>query len=104
MATSGFTPRAASSMAVAANSGVASVALAKAADKLVAATNMRRRGVHSDVGSGSSGNASSAPLVAEVVRIEEQWNGVQLLHLAPFHLSRRLNGLVAGSAAYFLFN
>ena len=46
----------------------------------------------------------SQTLVAEVVRIEERWNGVQLLQFAPFHWSRRLNGLVAGGVTYLLFN
>ena len=50
---------------------------------------------------GSVANTSqSQSLVAEVVRIEEQWNGVQLLHLSPFHWSRRLNGMMMGSAMY----
>lgn len=100
LATSGFTPRAASAVAVAAtaHSGPASVALVKAASEIVAAT----KRLHSNAG--HSPNGAAVPLVAEVVRIEEQWNGVQLLHFAPFHWSRRLNGLVAGSAAYFFFN
>ena len=90
LATSGITPRAASSVAI--HSGPASVALAKAASKWLPG------GQHSD----AVNNAHSLT-VAEVVRIEEQWNGVQLLNFAPFHWSRRLNGLVAGSAAYFFF-
>ena len=51
----------------------------------------------------SAGNSSNQTLVAEVVRIEERWNGVELLKFAPFHWSRRLNGLVAGGLAFLLF-
>ena len=98
LATSGLT-KSASSVAIAANSGLVSVALAKAASKFAAVTAAKQH---------STGRydllAHSAPLVAEVVRIEEQWRGVQLLHLAPFYWSRRLNGFVAGSAAYFFFH
>lgn len=99
MATSGFTPRAAviTASATAQYSAPATVALAKAASKIFAGT----RG-SSCSGSGFNMNGS-APLVAEVIRIEEQWNGVQLLRFTPFHWSRRLNGLVAGSAAFFFF-
>jgi len=97
LATSGLT-KSASSVAIAANSGLVSVALAKAASKFAAVTAAKQH---------STGrydlSAHLAPLVAEVVRIEEQWRGVQLLHLSPFHWSRRLNGFVAGSAAYFSF-
>jgi hypothetical protein len=39
----------------------------------------------------------STPLVAEVVGIEEQWNGMGLLDYVPFRWSRRLNSLVVGS-------
>ena len=100
LATSGFTHRAAVSTVAAATaqySVPATVALAKAASKIFAGT----RG-SSCSGSGFNMNGS-APLVAEVIRIEEQWNGVQLLRFTPFHWSRRLNGLVAGSAAFFFF-
>ena len=90
LATSGITPRAASSVAI--HSGPASVALAKAASKWLPGPR------YSD----TANNAHSLT-VAEVVRIEERWNGVQLLNFAPFHWSRRLNGLVAGSAAYLFF-
>ena len=43
----------------------------------------------------------STPLVAEVVGIEERWNGVGLLDYVPFRWSRRLNGLVVGFIARF---
>jgi hypothetical protein len=38
--------------------------------------------------------------VAEIVRIEECWNEVELIQ--PFHLSRRINGVILGSLAYLL--
>ncbi|KAL7482535.1 hypothetical protein ACHAW6_008215 [Cyclotella cf. meneghiniana] len=38
--------------------------------------------------------------VAEVVKIEECWNEVELLSLKPFHWSRRINGLFLGSLTY----
>ena len=108
LATSGFTPRAANTVAVAAtaHSGLKAVALAKAADKVIMATT---RGLETNnyapvSASGVVSNSSQAtvfPVVAEVVKIEELWNGVQLLHVAPVHWSRRLNGMVASSAAYF---
>ena len=43
----------------------------------------------------------SSPLVAEVVGIEERWNGVRLIEYAPFRWSRRLNGLLVTFACYF---
>lgn len=115
LATSGFTPRAASTVAVAATNH--SGALSKAASKIVArATNNSKGGgiQNSDNNARGGQNAPQIitsptpqpPLfgVAEVVRIEERWRGVQLLQFAPWHLSRRLNGLVVGSISYFLFN
>ena len=42
-------------------------------------------------------------LVAEVVRIEEMWRGVPLIHFFPFHCSRRLNGAMMGLASV-IFN
>lgn len=101
LATSGFTPRAASTVAAATSSGAVALALSEAASKIAGVTAQRRT---SEKGLVPSSPGASCPLVAEVVRIEEQWNGVQLLGLAPFHWSRRLNGLAAGSVAYFLFN
>ena len=38
--------------------------------------------------------------VAEVVKIEECWNEVELLSSKPFHWSRRINGLLVGSLTY----
>jgi hypothetical protein len=45
-------------------------------------------------------NIRDPRFVAEIVRIEECWNEVELIQ--PFHLSRRINGLVLGSLAYLL--
>jgi len=99
LATSGVVRRS-TIQSLAAVGGPISVALAKAKSKIVeAATNKSK---HTDTG-GYNLQPSSPPLVAEVIRIEERWNGVDLLKFAPFHLSRRLNGLVASSAAYFFF-
>jgi hypothetical protein len=108
LATSGFTPRAANTVAVAAtaHSGLAAVALAKAADKVIMATTRgsetsNHAPVASSRGVSNLPQTTIPPVVAEVVKIEELWNGVQLLHVAPVHWSRRLNGLIASSAAYF---
>lgn len=40
--------------------------------------------------------------IAEVIKIEECWNEVKLVQ--PFHLSRRINGLLMGSVTYLLFD
>ncbi|KAL7442905.1 hypothetical protein ACHAXH_009019 [Discostella pseudostelligera] len=105
LATSGFTPRAANTVAVSATaySGLTAEALAKAADKLIMATTRGLETKSQVPSSGVSNNPSQAtsPVVAEVVRIEELWNEVQLLQFAPVHWSRRLNGMVASNAAYF---
>jgi len=86
---------------LAAVGGPISIALAKAKSKIVeVATNNRK---HTDAGGYNLQPSPQPPLVAEVIRIEERWNGVDLLKFAPFHWSRRLNGLVASSAAYFFF-
>lgn len=45
-------------------------------------------------------NKNNLPLVVEIVRMEELWNGLPLIDVAPFHWSRRLNGLVIGCFAY----
>jgi len=99
------TPTAVTSTVAAATIHAAGV-LAKAASKIVVAatTTATTRGQHSDNGAGYRPQGATAPLVAEVVRIEERWNGVQLLHFAPFHWSRRLNGLCLGSVAFLLFH
>lgn len=102
LATSAFTPRVAHTVAVAAtaHSRLVAVALAKAPNKMsMATTELEMSGQH--LVAGHSPQASSSPVVAEVVRIEELWNGVSLLRFAPVHWSRRLNGLVVSSAAYF---
>lgn len=39
--------------------------------------------------------------IAEITKIEECWNEVELIH--PFYLSRRINGLLLGSVIYLLF-
>eukprot|EP00956_Cyclotella_meneghiniana_P016047 scaffold25111_cov80-Cyclotella_meneghiniana.AAC.1 len=39
-------------------------------------------------------------VVAEIIRIEECWNEVELIQ--PFHLSRRINGLLLGSLTYLI--
>jgi len=105
LATSGFTPRAANTVAVAAtaHSGLAAVALAKAADKVIMATTrgLETKGQVPSTGVSNNSSQATLPVVAEVVRIEELWNGVHLLQFAPVHWSRRLNGMVASSAAYF---
>ena len=101
LATSGVVRRS-TIQSLAAVGGPISVALAKAKSKIVeAATSNNRK--HTDTGGYNLQPSSSPPLVAEVIRIEERWNGVDLLKFAPFHWSRRLNGLVASSAAYFFF-
>lgn len=105
LATSGFTPRAASAAAAAATSGqyagTASLALTRAANKIREATTSGGRCLEAAC---TPPSQISSPLVAEVVRIEERWNGVQLIRFGPFHWSRRLNGLVAGSATFFFFH
>lgn len=53
-----------------------------------------------DDDTGQNNNENNLPLVVEIVRMEELWNGVQLIYAAPFHWSRRLNGLVIGCFAY----
>lgn len=45
-------------------------------------------------------NKNNLPFVVEIVRMEELWNGLPLIDVAPFHWSRRLNGLVIGCFAY----
>jgi len=45
-------------------------------------------------------NKNNLPLVVEIVRMEELWNGLPLIDVAPFHWSRRLNGLVIGCFAF----
>ncbi|KAL7546072.1 hypothetical protein ACHAWF_009406 [Thalassiosira exigua] len=96
LATSGVAPRVRSSAvaAVATSFGHFTSVLAQAASEMVGAT--KGRGSETDLA------PSVTSSVAEVVRIEEKWNGVELLQFAPFHWSRCLNGLVAG-AYYFFF-
>ena len=101
LATSGVVRRS-TIQSLAAVGGPISVALAKAKNKIVEAATTSNNRKHADTG-GYNLKPSSPPLVAEVIRIEERWNGVDLLKFAPFHWSRRLNGLVASSAAYFFF-
>ena len=107
LATSGLTPRVANTVAAAAtvHSGLAAVVQGKMADHVILASDTGTEMNASVVSSGVMSDALHvlSPVVAEVVRIEELWNGVQLLQFAPIHWSRRLNGLVAsGAAAIFL--
>ena len=54
-----------------------------------------------DDDTGHSNNENyNLPLVVEIVRMEELWNGVELVNVVPVHWSRRLNGLVIGCFAY----
>ena len=87
------------------------MALAKAASKIVVAatTSITRRGQHSDSDAGYTPQgivvaSSTTPLVAEVVTIEERWNGVHSLHFALSHWSRRLNVSCLGSVAFLSFH
>ena len=100
LATSGVVRRS-TIQSLAAVGGPISVALAKAKSKILEAAINNRK--HADAGGYNLQPSPQPPLVAEVIRIEERWNGVDLLKFAPFHWSRRLNGLVASSAAYFFF-
>lgn len=113
MATSVIAPRAATALAASAatHSGVETLArLIKAANRMVdAATHasMMARGGgggphhHVDKIGRLPRCHESSPLVAEVVGMEERWNGVRLIEHAPFRWSRRLNGLLIAFACYF---
>jgi len=96
LATSSFTPRAVTKGASALVSTQAAAAISEVNNRL---TGIRNRRV-----SGDGRVMGTSPFVAEVVRIEERWNGVQLLNLPPFQWSRRVNGFVAGCATYLFFN
>ncbi len=101
---SGYYSRAAVATAAAAATAAASqpsltTMLSNAARKMVAATPMARR-THSN---NDNGLSPGGPLVVEVVKIEEMWRGVPLIHVMPFHCSRRLNGAMIGLAC-IIFN
>ena len=102
IATSALAPRSAGSViaaAAATYSGVmTSALLARAANGMVvAAMTTTCGGARHPDDDGGLVRRRSTPLVAEVVGIEERWNGVGLLDYVPFRWSRRLNGLVVGS-------
>jgi hypothetical protein len=108
LATSSLAPRAASSAAAAAaaaHPGVATLALlARAANDVVAAATTTARGGAPHRHPSEDFRLAwrgSTPLVAEVVGMEERWNGVVLIDYAPFRWSRRLNGLIFVCASYF---
>ena len=109
LATSSLAPRAASSAAAAAaaaaHPGVATLALlARAANDVVAAATTTARGGAPHCRPSEDFRLAwrgSTPLVAEVVGMEERWNGVVLIDYAPFRWSRRLNGLIFVCASYF---
>ena len=102
LATSSFSSRAVKNGATlaagstAATLGPASVALSDAVNKRLTAIKNRK----------ISGNGlmtgPNTPFVAEIVGIEERWNGVELLQLPPFYLSRKLNGFVGCFIYYFI--
>ncbi len=74
--------------------------LSNAFDKISALNSMsRENNSKNDLSPGGS----HPLLVAEVVRIEEMWRGVPLIHFLPFHCSRRLNGAMMGLASV-IFN
>ena len=110
LATSGLAPRAASTAAAAAHPGVAALALlARAANDMVAAAAAATTTTKTTTGGaphrrpdddGRLARRGSTPLVAEVVGMEERWNGVGLIDFAPVRWSRRLNGLIFGCASY----
>lgn len=93
------------SRAIASQPALTNVLLNAANKKAVASRLMSRGTTHSSnnntVNLSSSGDGH--PLVAEVVRIEEMWRGVPLIHFMPFHCSRRLNGVMIGMAC-IIFN
>ena len=69
--------------------------LSNALDKISALNSMSREN-NSKNKDLSPGGSHHPLLVAEVVRIEEMWRGVPLIHFFPFHCSRRLNGAMMG--------
>lgn len=102
---SGHYSRAAVATAAAAATAAASqpslaTMLSNTARKIAAATPMAR-GTHSHKDTDLS--TGGQPLVIEVVKIEEMWRGVPLIHFMPFHCSRRLNGAMLGLAC-IIFN
>ena len=103
---SGYCSRAAVATASAAATAAAvsqpalTTVLSNAASKIAAAATMTqetRSNTNTDLTPGGH------PLVVEVVRIEELWRGVPLIHFLPFHCSRRLNGAMLGLAC-IIFN
>lgn len=102
LATSSFSSRAVKSGAtLAAGStatlGPASVALSDAVNKRLTAIQNRKRS-----GDGQVMAGPNSPFVAEIVRVEERWNGVELLQLPPIHWSRKFNGFVGCLIRYFI--
>lgn len=98
LATSGYCSRAA--VSAVAGQPVLTTVLSNVASKIAAATSISR-GTHSNDNIDLS--PGGHPLVVEVVRIEEMWGGVPLIHCLPFHCSRRLNGAMLGLAC-IIFN
>ena len=101
LATSSFSSRAVKSGAtLAAGStatlGPASVALSDAVNKRLTAIKNRK------ISGDGQMTGPNSPFVAEIVRIEERWNGVELLQMPPIHWSRKLNGFVGCLIHYFI--
>lgn len=108
LATSGCYGKAAVATATAAVTAVTTTQpvfttiLINALDKISALNSMsRENNSKNDIDLSPGG--SHPLLVAEVVRIEEMWRGVPLIHFIPFHCSRRLNGAMMGLASV-IFN
>lgn len=108
LATSALAPRAAGSVVAAAavaattySGVVTSALLARAANGVVVAATTTCGGARRPDDDGGLVRRGSTPLVAEVVGIEERWNGVGLLDYVPFRWSRRPNGLMVGCIACF---
>lgn len=108
LATSGYYGKAAVATATAAVTAatttqpVLTTILSNALDKISALNSMsRENNSKNDIDLSPGG--SHPLLVAEVVRIQEMWRGVPLIHFFPFHCSRRLNGAMMGLASV-IFN
>jgi hypothetical protein len=111
LATSVVTPRAASALTAAAATlpGVETmVRLIGMANEMILAatyTTAKARGGGPQYHAVEDGRPlawhESSPLVAEVVGMEELWNGVRLIDYVPFRWARRLNGFLVACACYF---
>lgn len=106
LATSGYYGKAAVATATAAVTAatttqpVLTTILSNVVDKISALTSMSSESDSKNIIDLSPGHPL---LVAEVVRIEEMWRGVPLIHFLPFDCSRRLNGVMMGLASV-IFN